>query len=83
MTKFYGVTARSVRVEESTLDDCVKELAKLAGIDPGGTVSIEIGDSSSIWAVYYDAKALEIDQTRGPITTQSPGWFALVRKRAT
>lgn len=30
------------------------------------------------WALYRSASALEIDRQRGPITLQSPGWFAIV-----
>lgn len=76
--KFHGATSRGRITVQDSLAAAVEEVAFLERKDPAQCETYQSDTAPDVWYVYETQSALDVDMSRGSITSNSPGWFAIV-----
>lgn len=76
--QFTGRTERGREVREDSLQACVESVAYVANKDLARVVTASDDKIPDVWYAYATQDALTVDLARGPISSDSPGWFAVI-----
>lgn len=78
---FHVTTSRGRESREASLAEAVDAAAHLERRDAGACATCQPEGEPRCWYVYGSQAELDRDLERGPITSASPNWFAVIRDR--
>ena len=76
--RYIGTTTRGRTVREASLQECVSSLAYIANKTPADVVTAASELARGTWYLFATQAELDADLERGPITADSPSWFAVI-----